>query len=236
MPEEFEFREMRDAVFRSVDLSGATFRDVDLTGADLFRVDVCDVTIDGHVERLVVNGVDVTDFVHDHDPWWSLRSGLRTAEPASMRREWDALSGAWAETVTAARRLPEARLHASVGGEWSFVQTLRHLVFATDKWFTVPILGRTFDPIGIPNSGSADFGWPGLDPTLEPSLDDVLTVRERRTDRMRDHLATLTDAHLTGEVDVPENGTVPVSECYLTVFEEEFEHLRYARRDLAAPG
>lgn len=45
-------------------------------------------------------------------------------------------------------------LHESVNEEWSFVQTLRHLVFAMDKWFTAPILGDRFHPIGLPNTGS----------------------------------------------------------------------------------
>jgi uncharacterized protein YjbI with pentapeptide repeats len=234
MAEEFEFRAMRDAAFWGVDLAGARFRDVDLTGARFHGVVLHDVTIDGSVDRLVVNGVDVTDFVNEHDPWYPIRAGLRSPEPASMRREWDALGAAWAETVAAAQQLPEDRLHASVDGEWSFVQTLRHLVFAMDKWFTVPILGEGFAPLGLPNAGSADFGWPGLDPDLDPSFAEVLAVRDQRTGRLRDHLAALTGADLTGEVGVPENGTVPVAECYLVVFEEEFEHLRYARRDLAA--
>lgn len=233
MPDEFEFREMREAVFWGVDLRGARFRDVDLSGTMMHGVRVHDVTIDGTIERLVVNGVDVTNFVDEHDPWFPLRAGLRASDPDAMRREWDALAGAWAGTVAEAQRLGE-RVHASVDGEWSFLQTLRHLVFAMDKWFTVPILGEAFDPIGLPNSGSADFDWPGLDPETDPSFAEVVAVRERRTARLRDHLATLTAADLEGEVDVLENGTVPATECYLTVFEEEFEHLRYARRDLAA--
>ena len=62
-------------------------------------------------------------------------------------------------------------MHESVGGEWSFVDTLRHLVFAMDKWFTTPILGdEEFHPIGLPNTGSADFGWPGLDRSAAPTF------------------------------------------------------------------
>lgn len=86
-----------------------------------------------------------------------------------------------------------------MGGEWSLVETLRHLKFAMDNWFTLPILGgENFHPIGLPNTGSLDFGWPGLD---------------RRADL--------------------ENGSTPVNECLSTLFEEEFEHNRYAGRDLA---
>jgi hypothetical protein len=34
------------------------------------------------------------------------------------------------------------------------------LVFAMDKWFTAPILGERSNPIGLPNTGSADFRGP----------------------------------------------------------------------------
>ncbi len=43
----------------------------------------------------------------------------------------------------------------------------------------------------------------------------------------------MTPAELRREVDVLENGATPVNECLFTVFEEEFEHNRYAVRDLA---
>jgi dihydrofolate reductase len=46
------------------------------------------------------------------------------------------------KTITRAQALPEGTLHESVNDEWSFVQTLRHLVFAMDKWFTAPILAQ----------------------------------------------------------------------------------------------
>ncbi|HEX2460214.1 MAG TPA: hypothetical protein VHJ58_08710 [Vicinamibacterales bacterium] len=76
-------------------------------------------------------------------------------------------------------------LHESVNDEWSFVQTLRHLVFAMDKWFTAPILGAGFHPIGLPNSGSVDFPWPGLDDNLRPSVSEALAVRADRATRFR---------------------------------------------------
>jgi hypothetical protein len=120
-----------------------------------------------------------------------------------------------------------------VDGEWSFVQTLRHLVFATDKWFTAPILGEPFHAIGLPNTGSIDFPWPGLDHELEPSLDDALAVRADRATRLRDFLDTVAADELSRPVEVLENGANPLHECILTVFEEEFWHNRYARRDLA---
>jgi hypothetical protein len=55
----------------------------------------------------------------------------------------------WGETVVQARRLDPKLLHESVDGEWSFTETLRHLVFATDAWIR------------------SDHGGPGQDPTSE---------------------------------------------------------------------
>jgi hypothetical protein len=135
---------------------------------------------------------------------------------------------------TACARHGRRQRRESVGGEWSFVDTLRHLVFAMDKWFTLPILGdEQFHPVGLPNTGSADFGWPGLDPDAKPTFAEVLDVRAGRADRFRDFLDAVTPADLKREVEVLENGTTPVNECVFTVFEEEFHHNRYALRDLA---
>jgi hypothetical protein len=40
-------------------------------------------------------------------------------------------------------------------------------------------------------------------------------------------------ADFTRQVEVLENGPHSLHDCILVVFEEEFWHLRYARRDLA---
>jgi hypothetical protein len=149
-----------------------------------------------------------------------------------MPATWAALEGEWDMTLAMARRLPETALHESVNGEWSFVETLRHLVFAMDKWFTAPVLGAGFHPIGLPNSGSVDFPWPDLDPGLALSVSEALAVRADRSARFRDFLETVETADLGRPIDVLENGVNPLQECLFTVFEEEFWHNRYARRDL----
>jgi DinB superfamily len=61
----------------------------------------------------------------------------------------------------------------------------------------------------------------------------VLAARAQRVDRFRAWLDELQAADLTREVEVLENGTVTVHDCVFTVLEEEFEHHRYADRDLA---
>ena len=124
-------------------------------------------------------------------------------------------------------------VHESVAGEFSFVQTLRHLAFAKDKWYTAPILGQGFHPVGLPNTGSLDFPWPGLERDASPSLAEALGVRTDRSTEFRDFLLHLDDAELGRPVEVLKNGRNPVLECIHAVFDEEFWHLRYARRDLA---
>jgi hypothetical protein len=158
---------------------------------------------------------------------------VRPADPAGARAAWTALEQTWAATIARADRLTDAQRHQRVDGEWSFVETLRHLLFAMDKWFTAPILGEGFHPIGMPNTGSVDFPWPDLDRDAAPSYDEVLTARAQHADSFRAWLDDLAAADLTREVEVLENGTVTVHDCVFTVLEEEFEHDRYADRDLA---
>ena len=232
MPEVFE-GDLAGAVFWGADLSGARFRDVNLTNVGISHAWLVNVDIDAMVEAVVINGVDVTAYVNEHDPWYPLRAMLRPSDPEGMRAAWVALEDEWAKTLTRAHGLGEDKLQESVNEEWSFVQTLRHLVFAMDKWFTAPILGGTFHPIGLPNSGSVDFPWPNLDDEMRPSVSEALVVRADRATRFRDYLATVATTDFERQVDVLENGRNPVQECLYTVFEEEFWHNRYALRDLA---
>jgi hypothetical protein len=233
MAEEFEDRDLSDSVFWGVDLRRATFRDVNLSGVSISHSLLDGVDIDAKIDRLVINGVDVTDYVNERDRWYPLRAMVRPADPEGARAAWAALQQTWAATIARADRLTDVQRHERVDGEWSFVETLRHLLLAMDKWFTAPILGEGFHPIGMPNSGSVDFPWPDLDRDAAPSYDEVLAARAQRADRFRAWLDGLEPADLTREVEVLENGTVTVHDCVLTVLEEEFEHDRYADRDLA---
>jgi hypothetical protein len=232
MPESFEGRDLSDAEFWGVDLSRARFRDVNLTNATVVNAWLIDVDIDALVENVTINGVDVTAFVNEHDPWYPLRAMLRPEDPEGMRSTWRALEEVWASTLARARSLPEEKVYQSVNGEWSFVQTLQHLAFAIDKWFTAPILGEPFHPIVLPNSGSNDLDWPGRDRDASPTFAQALAVREERAARFGAYLDTVSAADLSEQVEVLENGANPVQECVFVVFEEAFAHNRYALRDL----
>jgi hypothetical protein len=233
MAEEFEDRDLSGATFWGVDLSGALFRDVNLTDARIQGAWLVNVNIDALIDKVVINGVDVTAYVNEHDRWHPLRSMLRAPDPDGMRAAWAAVEEAFAATIDRARALPEEKLHESVNNEWSFVQTIRHLVFAMDKWFTVPVLGGDFHPMVLPNSGSDGLDWPGRDRSADPTFDEALAVRAGRAERFGEYLAAATDSDLETTVEVLENGPNPIRECIYTVLEEEFEHNRYATRDLA---
>jgi len=235
MADAFEGRDLAGATFWGVDLTGARFDDVDLSGAAIARARLVDVDIDGLVERVRINGVDVTDFVNERDPWHPLRTMTRPSTPDEIRTAWAAMRDAWEATIGRAEQLPEPKRHEQVDGEFSFVQTLQHLVFCMDKWFTVPVLGdERLDPIGLPNTGSLDFPWPGVDEGASPTHAEALSAWRTHAARVTEHLARLTDADLEGDVEVLENGTVPRLWCFHTICEESFEHDRYAERDLAA--
>ena len=231
MAQEFE-GDLAGSVFWGADLRGSIFRDVDLTGARISHARFVDVEIDATVERVVINGVDVTAYVHERDPWHPLRSMVDASTPEEMREAWAALEAEWAKTTARAGALPEDALHESVDGEFSFVQTVRHLVFAIDKWFTAPVVGGSFDPMGLPNTGSLEFPWPGLDDASNPSSAEALAVLADRASSFRGFLASLEPQELARSLDVLENGTSTLRECIYTVLEETFWHNRYALRDL----
>ncbi len=232
---DFEGTDLRGAQFREVDLTDARIEGANLTNVKMSQVWLVNVDIDGMYNTVKINGVDVTAYVTAElarvNPERAL---LEPTDPEGMRKAWNAVSAVWDATIERAQQLPEETLHASVDGEFSFVQTLRHLVFATDKWFTVPLIGGEFDPMGLPNTGSLDFPWPGIDRDAHPSFADALAVRRDRGARFAKHLGDLEAAELIQTREVLENGNAPVQACLHTVFEEEMAHHGYATRDLAA--
>ena len=90
MPGEFE-GDLTEAVFWGADMSGARFRDVNFTGARISHPWVVDVDIDAFVDKLVVNGVDVTDYVNERAEWYPVRAMIRASDPEGLRAAWAAL-------------------------------------------------------------------------------------------------------------------------------------------------
>jgi len=230
------------ATFKDQDLTDAEFRECDLTRARLIGVVMQDAVIDGLVSNLVVNGVEVTSYVEaELDRRHPVRLLIRSADPAGLRRGFLQLRADWAATLERLQGMPEGSEHQRVGGEWSTVQTLRHLVFVHDSWFRRCCLGSTepFTAIGLASEFVPDQQEQGLDPAASPTLDEVLAARERQAAELERWLSAVTDDQLLAPAQVPAGGGWPpyargksVLECVHVVLGEEWAHHSFCARDL----
>lgn len=244
MPDTFDgTTAFRGARFIDSDLS-----DVEIRSCDVSRLRIVDSTADvvhvsGEFARVVVDDVDVTAHVeaelNRRFPERARLAGLATAD--DYRDLWRAVEELWAQTSADAGRLPAGALDRRVDGEWSLVETLRHLVFATDAWVGRAVLGRDapYHPWGLPSEGfppelAASLG---LDLGAAPTYEEVARVRADRAALVRAVLAGLDDAALARVAGAPSPAHPEqertVGTCLRVLLEEEIEHRRYVVRDLA---
>jgi hypothetical protein len=236
--------QFRGARFDVADLRGARFTDCDMTGVTIRDCWLKNVSISGYLSNVTVNGVDVTDFVSaELDRRHLERVQFREGEDADdVRAIWDTIERLWAQALERAGRLPAAALAEQVNEEWSFEQTLRHLVFITDAWASRTVLDEPmpYHPLGLRQSWypDADAAALGIDLTAEPSYTEILAARAGRMAVMRSIVADLTDdglGRLCQRSPAPgypdEERTV--IDCISVVMNEEIEHYRFAIRDLA---
>ncbi|MEU4604891.1 DinB family protein [Kribbella sp. NPDC023972] len=239
--------ELRGAEFVDADLRGARFVGADLSGVVMRGVEVRGLEIDAPWlseggSFLRVNGVDVTPLVEaELDRRFPGRADRRAGDPDGLRAAWAVLERTWAATLERVAAMPAGTVDVSVSGEWSFVQTLRHLILATDLWFRQAVLGieQPFHPIGLAGAGAEDDGLDmSVFTTVTPSYAEVLEVRAGRLAMVRDFLATVTADDLAVARKnpwAPEREETTLS-CLHVILEEEWEHHRYAVRDLDAIG
>ncbi len=235
----------RGARFDVADLRGARFTDCDMTGVTIRDCWLVNVDISGYLSNVTVNGVDVTDFVNaELDRRHPERVQFREGQSADdVRAIWDTIERLWAQATERAGRLPAAAVDQQVNEEWSFAQTLRHLVFITDAWASRTVLDdeMPYHPLGLPQSWypAADAAALGIDLTAKPGYDEILAARADRMAVMRRIVAGLTDADLGRLCQRAPAPGYPdeertVIDCIAVVMDEEIEHYRFAVRDLAA--
>lgn len=234
-PTRFTDATMHGARFVRCDLSGVVMRAVDIAGADIDAPWL----LDGE-STLFVNGVDVAPLVEAAlNERFPGRAERRAETLDGLRSAWAALERSWAGTLDRVATMPEGTVDISVDGEWSFAQTLRHLIMATDTWFRRAILeiDQPFHPIGQPN---VEYEADGNDPSVfsagTPTYAQVLEVRAERVAMVRQFLADAEPEDLDGERRHPWAPEYPetVRSCLHTILEEEWEHHRFALRDLDA--
>lgn len=227
---------LADADFSGARLHAPVFEDTKITDGYFVNAD-----ISGDIEGLRVNGVEIAPLVEAELVRRSPdRAKLHAADPAELGEAWAMIEDRWSTTIERARSLPEPLLHEQVDDEWSFVETLRHLVFATDTWLLRMVRHKShpFHPWGIAGSWLTDPRGVGLEPEAAPSLGDLLEVRRGRMDAVRETVADLTSDELE-RVCIPPNPPGHPGEphtvlhCLHVVLNEEWEHNEYANRDLA---
>lgn len=233
--------ELQGAEFVDADLRGARFVGADLSGVVMRGVEVDGADIDApwlvHGEFFRVNGVDVIPLVEaELNRRFPGRADRRATDPDGLRAAWATLERTWAATLERVAAMPAAAVDVSVSGEWSFAQTLRHLVHATDTWLGRAILGvaQPYHPLGIDGADVRDDAKD--DTTATPSFAEVLDAREGRVTMVRDFLATITLDELSVIRRNPHDPDYPETtlSCLHVILEEEWEHHRYAVRDLDA--
>ncbi|MGH3510162.1 MAG: DinB family protein, partial [Nocardioidaceae bacterium] len=229
--------------FHDVRLGGASFREVDMTGVVMRGVELVDVDIDGAIENVTINGVDVWPLISaELDRRYPDRVKMRPTDPAGFSEAWDIIERLWGDTVEGARGLEPRLLHESVDGEWSFIETLRHLTFATDSWVRRAILAdpSPWDPLGLPWDGMPDTPGVPRDRVVRPTLDEVLDLRHDRMRTVREVIEGLTQESLDADTEPvegpgwPPPKSYPVRKCLSVVLNEEWEHRLFAERDLRA--
>jgi uncharacterized damage-inducible protein DinB len=236
----FHDQDLTGARFERVSLRDAQMKGVDLTGVRMRGVELVDVDISGELQNVVVNGVDIAPLVEaELNRRMPERAKMRPDDSDGFREAWAILEQLWKGTVARAMTLPEAALHRNIDDEWSFVQTLRHLNFASAAWVDRMVRGTAspWHPLDVPWDEAP--GWDGIpwDREARPSLDEVLAVRRERQAMVRHVLESLTDKQLGADVTRTEAGwprmeNCPVKECLRIVLNEEWRHRLYAERDL----
>lgn len=237
----FEDVYLTNARFHDVDLTNARFRMIDLTGVVIRDAALVNVDITGDIDNLRINGVDVGPLVEaELNRRHPGRAQMRPTDADGYRAAWEILEPLWQRTVERARGMAPEQLHERVDDEWSFIETLRHLVFATDAWVRRAFLGdpSPWDPLDLPHDEMTDRTGVPRDRDARPTLDEVLALRADRMATVRAVFADLTDERLAGmttpvmEPGYPDSESFAVRRCLQAILNEEWEHRMYAERDL----
>ena len=154
---------LNDAGMYAVDFTVAQFRGAMFNGSRMRGVEIVDVEISGELQNVVVNGIDIAPLVDaELNRRMPERAKMRPDTCDGFREAWAILGRLWESTVARAKMFPEPALHRSVDGEWSFIQTLRHLNFATAAWVGRMILGDAspWHQLDLPWDEAP--GWDGI--------------------------------------------------------------------------
>jgi uncharacterized damage-inducible protein DinB len=228
----------RGAHVEHTDLRAISFHHVRFLGLEMV-----DVEITGEIEDVTINGVDIGPLIDaELNRRMPDRAKMHPTTVEEFQEAWAILERLWADTEDRARTLPPDLLHERVRGEWSLVETLRHLNFASAAWVGRMVLGDPvpWHPLDLPWDEMPDTPGTPRARAVRPTLDEVLALRRDRMATVRTLVDDLTEESLarhTEPVDAPgwpPAESFPVRECLLVVLNEEYHHRLFAERDLDA--
>jgi uncharacterized damage-inducible protein DinB len=190
---------LQGARLEDLDLSRSRLHAPNFEGARITDAWFYGADISGDLEGLRLNGVEVAPLVTaELERRFPDRAKLRASDPEGFAEAWAMIQDLWRDTVARARELPEAMLHERVDDEWSFLETLRHLVLATDIWLRRMVKGmeRPYHRWGLAGSWLIDPTTWGIDPGANPTLDELVEVRRERMDQVAQTIGALTPEEL----------------------------------------
>jgi hypothetical protein len=223
-----------------VNLVGSRVRGIWLANAKVTGAWFENASIEGDFEGLTMNGVEVAPLIEAELRKRHPLLAKNNARSAPALRDCvDEVYATWDALEAQARTLDEAKLHALVDDEWSFTETLRHLIYATDAWFRHGVLDdpAAYHPLALSHD-EARGEDPGIDLDAAPTYAEVLAVRRANQEQLRAFLAALPDDDV-GRPCTPTHsghprGTFTVGQAISVIVNEEFWHATYATRDLNA--
>jgi hypothetical protein len=221
-------------------LHNSRVRRMGMVNARVTGAYMLNASIEGDFEGLRMNGVLVAPLIEaelkKQHPILA-RNDSRSAD--ALRAGVEDVYAVWDGLERRAAALAEPQLHERVDEEWSFVETMRHLIYATDCWFRRGVLDEAepFHAIGLTHTEA--YGQvPGIDLDAAPTFAEVIAARRENQAAVREYASALTDESVKDQkmpsgAGHPE-GPVRVGDAFWVVVNEEFWHAQYAARDLDA--
>jgi uncharacterized protein YjbI with pentapeptide repeats len=240
MSKRFENEDLSGATFDFVNLAGVRMRDVNLAGAKL-HASWHNVTITGGpIDGMTVNGIEIAPLIAaEVDRRYPERAKMSPADPAGFAEALAIVESQWQETLARGRKLGDDAAQERVDDEWSFVETVRHMLFVIDTWVSRVVLGADdYHRLALPPTFiRGDLSPLGIEAGATPTLEEVMAAFEARLDTLRGVVERLTPEELTRDCSPkgpgfpPEGMPATVIGALHTVFNEAWWHNRFANRD-----
>jgi hypothetical protein len=141
-------------------------------------------------------------------------------------------TGALEATMLRAASFPEDQLQRGVNGEWSTVESLRHVVLIVDLWLTKTVIGEAdpFHPMALPPTFMPpQLPGTSIDPEARPTFDEACEVLRRRLAAVSTSVDSLTPDDLDRPVAAHAK---TVGGALSVLFGEMAAHNRFINRDL----